>query len=560
MGREWKERVILFALFLSPFLVFFPTLKFDFVTFDDGLHVYQNTRLNPPTLKGVARFWQAPYQGLYVPLTYTVWAVEAALSGPKPNPKHPGWPQISPMGFHLGNLLFHGANVALLFLLLRALSFALVPCVFAALLFAWHPLQVEPVAWISALKDLNSGFFSLLSLLLYVKAFRAEPVRRGLYVGSGVAFVLALFAKPSALMVPVLAGVLDRFFLGRPWRKNWVYWAPGLILTLPFIWITKRLQPDQALDYIPNLLQRLLVALDACTFYLGKLFYPFLLTVNYGRTPGMVLKNPMTPFLLIVPLVIGYLVWRRREWKVGWLGMGVFLLVTLPVLGLIPFYYQKFSTVADRYLYLAMIGPAITCAAILKTPRVWKTAAAIVVIGFLALRSHGQLQMWENNRALIHQIGKMNPNDPDVHYSLAVVLSEESQLPGQTSFYSEMLQLQEEERTEETRLARQREAIFHYEEAIRLNPRHAFAHNNLGMVYHRIGELDKAELHFRRSVEVEPEMAQAQNNLGSTLARQGKLREAMAAFEKAAKLAPTDTNVKGNLSRVQDLLRKGGKG
>lgn len=560
MGREWKERVILVALFLSPFLVFYPTLHFDFVTFDDGLHVYQNSRLNPPTLPGVARFWTAPYQGLYVPLTYTVWALEAAISGPKPNLKHPGWPQVSPLGFHLGNLLFHGANVVLVFLLLRTLGFSLLPAAMAGFFFAWHPLQVEPVAWISALKDLLSGFFSLLCLLLYVRAFRSPVTNRRAYGGAALAYLLALFAKPSSLMVPPLAGILDRYFNGRPWRKNWMAWVPGLFLALPFVWVTKKLQPDQALDFVPSLGQRFLVAIDAGTFYVGKLVFPFLLTVNYGRTPEIVLKSPLTPVLLLVPVVLAFLVWRRRDWRRGWLGLGIFLLLPLPVLGLVPFYYQKFSTVADRYLYLAMLGPAIALAAILSEGRRVRVAMAAVVLIFLALRSHEQLQMWENNRALIHQIGKMNPQDADVHYSLAVVLSEESQLPGQASFYSEMLQLHEEDRSEETRLSRQKEAIFHFEEAIRINPAHAFAHNNLGMVYHRMEDLERAERHFRRAVEIEPQMGQAWNNLGSTLARQGKLGEALIAFRKATALAPTDENVKGNLTRLEKILKQGGKG
>jgi len=552
-----KDYVILLALFLAPFVVFFPALHYDYVSFDDGLHVYHNPRLNPPTWESVKAYWQAPYKGLYVPLTYSVWSLGALVSPKELRGKYV--PTISPGFFHLINLTFHGANTALLFLLLTALSFPVLAAVLACLFFAWHPLQVEPVAWISALKDLLCGFFSLLALWQYVRAYGKVSNRKA-GVFSAVAYVLALLAKPSAIVVPLLAGLIDRTLLGRPWRENIKAWAPGLVIGLPFCLMTKYLQPDITIGFVPSYSQRLVVALDTCVFYLGKLVFPFLLTVNYGRTPQMVLKEPLTAWLWIVPLVLGFFIWKRRDLKYVWLGLGLFLIAPLPVLGLVPFYYQKYSTVADRYLYLGLLGPAIVVAAF--AARGGKSRIALVSIGllFLAVRSFDQLGMWENNRTLIHQMGKLNPRDADVHYGLAVVLSEESQLPGQATFYSEMLRLPVEERTEEARLERQKEAIFHYREAIRINPDYAHAHNNLGMLFHRMENFADAEKHFREAIRIEPKMGQAYNNLGATLAREGKFKEALKAFEEADRTYPDDENVRRNLSRVRALLKKGGKG
>ncbi len=559
MVRGWKECVILSILFLVPIVFYSQTLTFDFVSFDDGLHIYQNPKLNPPSWSGVKEFWTRPYQGLYVPITYTVWSLEAAFAKRKPI-GHQGRSSLSPILFHFGNLFLHGANGAIFYVLLRTLSFSIGGSAVAVLFFLFHPLQVEAVAWISSLKDLLAGFFALLSLLQYL-LFRKEKTKKWHYFLSALCFVCALLSKPSALIVPLIAGVLDRACLGRNWKESWRYWVPGFFIGAPLVFLTKWLQPDQSLDFIPSFFQRLVVALDTLCFYLGKLFFPFLLTLNYGRTPEHVLSEPTTVLLLAVPLVIGYFVWKHPNWKIAWTALALFVIGPLPVLGFIPFYYQKYSTVADRYLYLAMLGPALFLAHWLsQRPRRWRFAFASVLLALLTARSLQQLHVWKNNRTMIHQVGLVNSNDPDVHYSLAVVFSEESQLPGQTSFYSEMLRLPVEERDEATRLSRQREAIFHYEEAIRLNPLHAFAHNNLGLVLHRMGNFVQAEGHFKKAVEIEPQMGQAFNNLGATLAREGKLQEAISAFEKAQALSPGDGNVQKNLRQTEGLLLKKGKG
>ena len=78
---------------------------------------------------------------------------------------------------HSVNVLFHAANSLLLLLLLLRWTNALWPSAFAAALFAWHPLHVESVAWISERKDVLSTFFALLALLAYTKAVTSDEWR-----------------------------------------------------------------------------------------------------------------------------------------------------------------------------------------------------------------------------------------------------------------------------------------------------------------------------------------------------------------------------------------------
>ena len=76
---------------------------------------------------------------------------------------------LRPWGYHLTSLLLHAANTVLLFLALRRMTGAAWRSAFVAALFGLHPLHVESVAWVSERKDVLSGFFWMLTLLMYAR-------------------------------------------------------------------------------------------------------------------------------------------------------------------------------------------------------------------------------------------------------------------------------------------------------------------------------------------------------------------------------------------------------
>ena len=92
-----------------------------------------------------------------------------------------------------------------------------------ALLFAVHPVHVEAVAWVTGFKDVLYGFLACVAIwqyLLYaggdVSALASSTPAHGqvhrswgrYWLATGV-FVLALLAKPTAVVIPVVAWVLD---------------------------------------------------------------------------------------------------------------------------------------------------------------------------------------------------------------------------------------------------------------------------------------------------------------------------------------------------------------
>ena len=136
-----------------------------------------------------------------------------------------------------------------------------------------------------------------------------------------------------------------------------------MVLALLLTLTTKLQQSNETIKEMTTLWQRPLVATDAIGFYLAKLAVPLVLTPDYGRIPSVVCAWGLANGALLLPVAaVVALVWLRS--RVAWAAAAVFLAGLLPVLGLVPFGFQDISTVADRYIYLAMLGPAMLCVAV----------------------------------------------------------------------------------------------------------------------------------------------------------------------------------------------------
>src|SRR5262249_30491392 len=138
-------------------------------------------------LHGTATYWH--------PLTWISHMLDCQLFGLKPGPHH------------LVNVLFHALNAVLLLVLLHRLTGALWRSAMVAALFAWHPLQVDTVAWVAERKNLLSACFWFLTLLAYVRYTQSpHPIRYGAVL---VLFILGLMTKPVLVMLPVVLLLLD---------------------------------------------------------------------------------------------------------------------------------------------------------------------------------------------------------------------------------------------------------------------------------------------------------------------------------------------------------------
>src|SRR5271169_4000337 len=91
------------SLLFVVLLVFGQVVHFQLLSWDDDIHLTKNPYLDPVSWSNVGHFWVAPYENLYIPLSYTFYALETLLARGIGGPNAP----LDPRVFHAGNLLLH---------------------------------------------------------------------------------------------------------------------------------------------------------------------------------------------------------------------------------------------------------------------------------------------------------------------------------------------------------------------------------------------------------------------------------------------------------------------
>jgi tetratricopeptide (TPR) repeat protein len=154
---------------------------------------------------------------------------------------------------------------------------------------------------------------------------------------------------------------------------------------------------------------------------------PIRLGIDYGRSPQWLWQSDAKYYSWLLPVVLlAVLILFRRRARAALVAAGVFVSGVLPVLGLVSFDFQAYSTVADHYLYLAMLGPALLVAWVVAASRGRLVApvACAAVLGF-GLRSYMQTWSWQSSRELYAHTLRVNRASLIGNVNLANVLSDE---------------------------------------------------------------------------------------------------------------------------------------
>ncbi|NTV13196.1 MAG: tetratricopeptide repeat protein [Desulfobulbaceae bacterium] len=547
VSKFWKRHGWPWLVVIVPLLVLFPLCGYDFITFDDPVNVSGNIFLSHFSWANLLYFWQGTYEFLYIPLTYTIWGMVAIIS----QLVHGDGSSLDPHLFHGLNLLIHGLSTGVLYRILRQLLADKWGAAAGAVFFAVHPVQVEAVAWVTGFKDVLSGFWCLLSLWFYLLASRAEYAGRQhwWYGAATLAYLLAMLSKPTAVVLPVLVGIVGRLLLRKPWRQLARELLPWLVLALPLVWVTAATQSGRVLDFVPTPWQRLLVAGDAVCFYLYKLFLPLTLGFDYGRMPQYVLGQGWIYLTGILPYCAAlYLVIQGRRPQLL-AGAGLFLLPLLPVLGFLPFNFQNMSTVADRYLYLALLGPAFLLGWLLTIYRNRVVAGiTLAVLLLLMLRTSLLLPHWENSQAFYRQALAVNPRSWTSLLNLGLEKVEQGEAVAALADFQQALALKADlprahfgMGTAYEKLGDKPAAIAAYQQALMLEPQYDEAYERLGLIAYELGKKEEAIEYFKKAVAVDPGSLRAARfyaDLGKAFAATGNSEWAIFAYRKALALNP----------------------
>lgn len=542
-SSRWRTAIYCGAIVAAIVAIFGRIVAHDFVTLDDPINVTENPYFQPVSLNNVAQLWASGgYRNLYIPVAYTFLAAESVLAA-RPASDGEGY-DFEPRVFHFGSLVLHAACGLLAFAVLKRLVRDGAAACCGAVLFALHPLQTEAVAWVTETRGLLCWFFSLIAIWFFLifsgtattsVETGAHESKKGhnrftwwIYAAATLAFLAALLSKPAAVSVPVILLVLIFGFRSDHTRRNVLTLLPWFVLVLLAAWQTNRVQTSDTNAIGASLAARPLVAYDALSFYLGKLVAPIPLAIDYGRRPEWLETHGWWSWQWLLPGALAAALVFVRGRRVLLVSAAIFVAAILPVMGFVAFRFQFFSTVADRYAYLAMLGPALALAAWLaRRPGKAAWAATFAALLLLSVVSFRQAGYWSDSESLYEHSVRHYPDGFLAHTKLALIYAEQG---------------------------RKDAAIDHYRQALKVKPDLLQANFNLALLLAEKGDLDAAVRHHRAVIKIAPRDANARKVLADVLVKAGSLDEAAELLRGVVAERPRDAMARFRLAEVQYRL------
>jgi tetratricopeptide (TPR) repeat protein len=414
--RGWRPYVLLAGV---TALMWAHTLAFQFVWDDyffiQRLESIRSLRHIPTLFYSLAAQSSYP-QGfvLFRPLRTAHYALLVALGGGT---------EPRPWLFHLANVLWHGAAALLFFSVARKLlgQFKAAgapehqPAVLAllsALALAVHPVVTEVVCWAKSLDDLMATVFTLAALRLLLVDRLTRPRERAA-LGC---FVLAVYAKESALPFAGVAGLVF-YYVRRQSRRQSCRQALGYFAVAAMFAVHHHLvvgRTAQAAPLSGSYLQTLVDMLPVVTKYFRLLWGlpPFCIDYSYlqgGYAPfAAAVLAGLTLLVALAALGAWCLVKARPPWTLAGLGVAWVGLFLLPVSNLVP----MMQYLAERFLYLPLVGWLLALAALLGSLRRWQWPAGIyaLLIILWASLARDRSQIWKDEVALFVTSAMQEPH------------------------------------------------------------------------------------------------------------------------------------------------------
>jgi tetratricopeptide (TPR) repeat protein len=522
---------------------FLPVLNNGFVNWDDPTAIVGNQRLEAP---GIFRWaFTTTLLGHYQPLTWVSWSALKRLVG-----ESPAW-------FHGVSLLVHAINALLIYVLAlriarvngfearKASSISLA----AAVIFAVHPLVVEPVAWASAFPYLLSLSFLLLSFLAYLKY--CEEQRSGWracwFAASWGAYAAALMSRESAVAFPLVLLLVDVWVLRRSenigFRRLVLEKLAFAAITVAGAAIEVQSRDFATLAEV-SAIARASMAVTAPFTYLGRVLMPW----NLSPLEALPIA-PSVDWLRVIAGAAGLAILLCTTWIVRhrWPGVACavtsYLLLIAPVSGWAP---SGVQAVADRYLYIAGIPLAIFAAFTLVRPLSMRPRVTLLglatVVSTLAVLSWRQTAIWHDSISLWSRASELDSRNDLATYNLAVSLAD---------------------------AGRDDEALARYEQTLVLVPDHAPARRNRDILLANRAErqaaelatlnrLDEAIAKYEEALQIDPTRMRARAKRGIALARRERWAEAVGDLDTAFYQDASDAEVANSLALVLTHLDRYG--
>jgi tetratricopeptide (TPR) repeat protein len=591
------RRLLPLAVVAVTFAVFIPGLQGEFLNYDDDTNFLTNPHYRGLGLANLRWMFTDYSTGLYIPLTWMTLGLDYLLWGMKP------------LGYHVTSLVFHALNAFLWFLVLRELLRLAKPqsdpsardwiAAAGTLFFALHPLRVESVAWVTERRDVTSGAFFLVAILMYLRWTQA---RKPVWLCASIAaFAAMVLSKPMAMGLPLVLLVIDAFplrrFASEKPRTLLLEKVPYVAFLIAAILLTRMgLRRAEALyttDTYP-FVQSLAQPGYRISFYVLKTLVPWPLSPLYWFRQEIgtaQILGWIATLAATAAAVIG-----RRKWPAAtaaWIAYGVLI---APVSGIVQ---AGAHFAGDRYSYLACLPfAALGAAALLRASesrfvRPAASAAVAILLG-LALLTANQCLIWRDSIRLWTHALRFDPDLYLAYNNRGTAKSERGDWTGAVQDYDRSIAIYSqwpkpwfnrgvaravhgdhagaiEDFTRAVQLdpkhvdaiaaraiSRSKRgdavgALADCEEVIRIRPGSSQGYATRGQVRVARGDLPGAIADYTRAIEIEP-TPDVYRNRGLARAQSGKLPEALADYTRSLELRPSHVDTLRRRAVIRGMM------
>jgi protein O-mannosyl-transferase len=526
------ELLALAGVLIGTLLTFASTFTFGWV-YDDPPQIPQNPNLE--------------WNRFGFLLTHQLWASVAGMEGRFYRPLLTLWFLINktvfglnPHYFHLTNVLAHVTATALAFFVARALlkntgGKNTGAALFAAAIFAVHPLQVESASWISSVNDSLAAVLCFASFLIYRKARTAPRNPAAWWILAGIPFLLALLTKEVSIVLPGII-LVDLVFVDRssdsrnepepaPSRRFPTSVNTAAIATYgvdTVLWLTLRSWALGATAAISSSLPwstTLLSAPKVILFNLYRVVLPIGLSPHYDFH---LIETPSPQFLLtllaLIALAALAVLLATRNPRL-WVAFAWLIFPMVPTLNLR--WMNEDDFIHDRYLYMSMLGAALLAASAYAWIRDWIKSKwpamqlfrplAVCLVVILAFASAIQSEYWATDVTLFARAVNRAPDNEWAQLNYGSALSARGKFA---------------------------DAAPHFARSYELKPGWRAA-DFAGFAYQQSGDLSQAERWFRTALQLDPALANAWFGLAQVSLLQHLPEQAITDLKKALELEPS---------------------
>jgi protein O-mannosyl-transferase len=491
--KGFKTFVVLSLILLSALAAYASTSHFDFA-FDDHLEIVQNPNITSWSYLGsyfTTHAWsqnRIAIAAYYRPLLLVWLRIQYVLFG------------LNSGGWHVVSVALHLLVVLLLFLVTRQLTGNHLAAATAALVFAVHPVHVEPVSWICGSPDLLAACFLLGSLLLYLRQEKTQSIWDA--AGALFLFVCASLSKETSIVFPAILLVysVSQFLLAgkdSTDKKRFFRWLPVCIPVVIFYfvtraWVLSKYQIQIRRHTWHGIYLVLLNQPKLIWFYFTHLIWPGKMSESYNfiierrfSVQGVLL--PALELCLVAAVLLALLYYIREDspqfrisvaMSFAWL-----ILPLLPILDLV--FLPDGDYVHDRYLYLPSIGFCMLLGIIFSelAGRLRLRAPALACAGgafllFFSWLCFRESQVWRNDETLFRRALEVYPSNVMLRTNLGSYLVDQGRIS---------------------------EAISELNTALTFNPRYRTAFVNLAISYELLGNLKQAEQYWSQAEAIGPD-------------------------------------------------------